>query len=52
MLTNNERKTLSNLKKDSNIKIVPADKGNTTVVMNKADYEAKIQDHLSNANTY
>ena len=34
------------LKKDSNIVILEADKGNATVVMDKEEYENKVQDIL------
>ncbi|XP_021964121.1 uncharacterized protein LOC110859472 [Folsomia candida] len=40
----------TNLKQDKTIKIVPADKGNMTVIMNTTEYENKIQDLLSAQN--
>ena len=38
------------LKKDQNIKILPADKGNATVIMDKEDYENKINNLISTGN--
>ena len=32
--------------------LVPADKGNMTVIMNTADYKRKIEDHLNDPDTY
>ena len=37
------------LEKDKNIVILPADKGNATVVLNKDDYNQKMNDLLNNA---
>lgn len=44
--TRDERKALIALKKEENLKILPADKGNATVLLNKVDYSQKIQDVL------
>ncbi|XP_077778802.1 uncharacterized protein LOC144326219 [Podarcis muralis] len=41
-----EQKALTNLRKDNNIIILPADKGNATVVMNTSDYQAKLSNLL------
>ena len=32
--------------------LVPADKGNITVIMNTTDYKRKIEDHLDDPDTY
>ena len=47
-----ERKALQELKANDNIKILPADKGRASVVLNTADYNSKIQDLLKDTNTY
>lgn len=41
-----EHTALKALKSDDTIKILPADKGNATVLLNKDDYESKISDVL------
>jgi hypothetical protein len=41
-LPNNLRRAANNLRKDQDIVILPADKGNVTVVMNKGEYTDKI----------
>ena len=43
---------MKQLKQDPNIVIVPADKGNATVVMNTDEYKEKISTHLGDSNTY
>ncbi|XP_037521702.1 uncharacterized protein LOC119398958 [Rhipicephalus sanguineus] len=40
-LPDEERKALIDLKKDKTIVVLPADKGNRTVVINRADYEKR-----------
>ena len=45
-LTNKEFRALKDLNTDENILILPADKGNATVVMNTTDYEYKIEELL------
>ena len=50
-LDKNEYQAISRLKKNDSIVILPADKGNATVVMNKDDYRHKIQE-LLDENTY
>ena len=47
-----ERAALRNLKQNDKIIILPADKGNTTVVMDKYDYCNKIKAMLSDQNVY
>ena len=51
-ITKGERKALFDLKKDKTITILPADKGRATVVLNTKDYESKMNDLLSDSNTY
>ena len=46
--TTDERAALKSLKENKNITIVPADKGNTTVIINTADYEKKASEILNN----
>ena len=43
-LTNEEKQALRNLSKNKEVIITHADKGNCTVVLDKSDYEAKIND--------
>ena len=45
-LTKAESQGLHQLKKDQNLKILPADKGNATVIMDKEDYEKNQRPHL------
>ena len=45
-LEKEERKALANLKKDKDVLIMKANKGNATVLMNKVDYERKMTDLL------
>ncbi|XP_029638026.1 uncharacterized protein LOC115213231 [Octopus sinensis] len=42
-----EKFTISRLQNDNSIIILPADKGNATVVMNKSDYSEKLPSHIS-----
>lgn len=46
-LTVRERKALGNLKKRSDIKILPADKGNVTVVLSTEEYKRKVAELLN-----
>jgi hypothetical protein len=41
-LTRVEMEALRNLKKNPNLTILPADKGNATVILNTVDYKQKI----------
>jgi hypothetical protein len=41
-LTKAEREALRNLKKNTEFTILPADKGNATVILNTVDYKGKI----------
>jgi len=47
-----EINALNNLKSDNSIIILKADKGNTTVVMDKDDYVSKILQLINDTNTY
>jgi len=47
-ITRQERLALQDLSKDTDIIILPADKGNTTVVMNTSDYRKKMKTLLEN----
>ena len=46
-VTKEERTAIKNLKKDDNIIILPADKGNATVIMNKEEYNHKMNNLVS-----
>ena len=46
-LSKEERTTLFELRKNQQIKIVKADKGNATVVLDTIDYNRKMLEHLS-----
>ncbi|XP_071493216.1 uncharacterized protein [Diadema antillarum] len=50
--TNKEHTTIKDLRQNKTIHILQADKGNATVVMDKQDYDCKIQDLLDDAKTY
>ena len=45
-LSKNQRQALHSLKEDTQITILPADKGRPTVFLNKEDYIKKCNDHL------
>jgi len=47
-----EREAIKSLKKDDSIVILPADKGRTTVILNKQDYHNKVKALLEDTNTY
>ena len=51
-LTPDEQKALKRLKTDENIVILPADKGRVTVVMNKTDYNDKMDPLVNDKQTY
>ena len=51
-LTADEQKTLKRLKTDENIVILPADKGRVTVVMDKTDYNDKMDSLVNDKQTY
>ena len=50
-LSRSERSALRELKRNKDIVIVPADKGNATVVMDKSLYESKITELLFDSTT-
>lgn len=51
-MPHDERLALTNLKKDEKIVIAQADKTKEVVVLNKDDYYKKVDDHISDNNTY
>ena len=51
-LTPDELKALKRLKTDENIVILPADKGRVTVVMDKTDYNNKMNSLVNDKQTY
>ena len=50
-LTRQQQAAMQSLSRDTDIIILPADKGNATVVMDKSDYSRKLDEHI-NDNTY
>ena len=51
-LTPDEQKQLQRLKTDKNMVILPADKGRVTVVMDKTDYNDKMDSLVNDKQTY
>ena len=51
-ISKGEFKALQELKADTDITILPADKGRSTVILNTKDYESKMSTLLSDTNTY
>ncbi|XP_072019515.1 uncharacterized protein [Amphiura filiformis] len=51
-ITKEERKAIKDLKKVDDIIILPADKGKSTVVLDKAEYEEKVTTMLGDKKTY
>ena len=51
-ITSQEARALRDLSQDESILVLPADKGKATVVMNRADYDDKIDQMLKDENTY
>ena len=47
-LSKQERISLTKLKKDETVMILPADKGRTTVILDKDDYIKKCYEHINN----
>ena len=47
-LSKDERKALKELQSDTSIGILPADKGRSTVILNREDYLEKCMDHINN----
>ena len=51
-VTDEERKAIKQLQQMEDIVILPADKGNVTVIMDKLNYQEKIDQMLSDSDTY
>ena len=51
-LSYTQKTALNDLRKDNTIVILPADKGNATVVMDRSLYEEKMKEILLDGNTY
>ncbi|XP_072037290.1 uncharacterized protein [Amphiura filiformis] len=51
-VSNQERKAINVLKKEDSIVILPADKGKATVVLDKQEYNEKVDSMLSDTKTY
>ena len=51
-ITKKEKDAITRLKQDISIQVLPADKGRATVIMDKADYEAKVKSLLYDEKTY
>ena len=51
-LTREEFTALKALQSDNNIIIAPADKGRSTVIINRRDYDEKVNSHLQDQETY
>ena len=47
-LSKDERKALKELQSDTLIVILPADKGRSTVILNREDYLEKCMNHINN----
>ena len=47
-LSKDERKALKELQSDTSIVILPADKGKSTIILNREDYLGKCMDHINN----
>ena len=47
-LSKDERRALKELQSDTSIVILPADKGRSTVILNREDYLEKCMDHINN----
>ena len=51
-ISNEENKALRNLKKDATRIIMKADRGNCLVIMDRSDYDSKMENLLQDENTY
>lgn len=51
-ISKEEAIALKNIKNNKNIIILKADKGNATVIVNRTDYEHKMEEHLVNSGCY
>ena len=47
-MSKDERKALKELQSDASIVVLPADKGRSTVILNREDYLEKCMDHINN----
>ena len=47
-LSKDERKALKELQSDASIVVLPADKGISTIILNREDYLEKCMDHINN----
>ncbi|VDN13247.1 unnamed protein product [Dibothriocephalus latus] len=52
VVSKEEKKALKSLKTDKSIIILPADKGGSTAILNKADYDTKMLSLLEDRSTY
>jgi len=46
------RRAVKSMKHDESITILPADKGNATVIMDRTEYDDKLRSLLRDGNTY
>ena len=51
-MTPEEGRAISSLRRDRDLVILPADKGNATVVMDREEYDRKMQEMLDDEQTY
>ncbi|XP_077551639.1 uncharacterized protein LOC144165714 [Haemaphysalis longicornis] len=51
-LTSDQRRAIKTLRDNTDIAVLPADKGNATVIMNRSDYDDKVHALLSDGDTY
>ena len=51
-ITKEEELALKNLRSNEDIVILKVDKGGSTVVLNRADYNTKMLDHLTTSGSY
>ena len=51
-ISKEEREAIRSLAKDDSVVILPADKGRTTVILDKQDYQNKVNTLLNDTNTY
>ncbi len=52
MLSKDEIKALQELRKDKEVKVLPADKGKATVVIDSKEYESKLNNLLKDEKVY
>jgi len=51
-ISKEEKLVLDKLRKETSIRIIPADKGRATVIMDKDDYETRVEEMLDDEKTY